>query len=507
MSLSATKSIRIAILAMGGEGGGVLAGWIVDLAEANGYIVQLTSVPGVAQRTGATNYYLELFPEAARRDGREPVLALLPVPGDVDIVIASELMEAGRAIQRGIVTPDRTTLIASTARVFSMTEKIELGDGRVDEGKLLEGCRAAAKRLIAFDMARIAEEAGSVISASMLGALAGAGVLPFDRAAFEATIARGGVGVAASKRAFDTAFVAASAGEVGPGPARIAEADTAPAPGISPAAALLIADVRASLPAPMHEFAEEGVSRLIDYQDSAYARMFLDRLKPIAELDAKVGDGSFRLSVETARWLALGMAYEDTIRVAELKIRATRFERVAKEVRAKGGEIVEIAEFLHPRLQEIAESVPAPLGRFLQRNWAARRIVEAMTSSGKIVNTTSIRGFLLMATVASLKPRRRSSLRYTEEQQQLEVWLGEVRNFAAKSYDMALEITECRRLVKGYGDTHARGKASYAAILAQARRMPPGPDAAAHIAVLCKAALADETGAKLSAVLKQMAPA
>ena len=51
-----TQPIKIAVLAMGGEGGGVLADWIVDLGEANGYIAQTTSVPGVAQRTGATIY-------------------------------------------------------------------------------------------------------------------------------------------------------------------------------------------------------------------------------------------------------------------------------------------------------------------------------------------------------------------------------------------------------------------------------------------------------------------
>src|SRR6185437_6128604 len=129
--------------AMGGEGGGVLAEWIVDLAEHGGYIAQMTSVPGVAQRTGATNYYVELFPKnAAQAAGRLPVMALTPVPGDVDIVIASELMEAGRAVQRGIVTPDRTTFLVSTNRVYSMTEKIALADGRVDSATLLEGCKA-----------------------------------------------------------------------------------------------------------------------------------------------------------------------------------------------------------------------------------------------------------------------------------------------------------------------------------------------------------------------------
>src|SRR5262249_62135742 len=92
-----TRPITIAIFAMGGEGGGVLADWIIDLAEHSGYIAQLTSVPGVAQRTGATNYYLEIFRKPAN-GGREPVMGLLPMPGDIDVVIASELMEAGRAL-------------------------------------------------------------------------------------------------------------------------------------------------------------------------------------------------------------------------------------------------------------------------------------------------------------------------------------------------------------------------------------------------------------------------
>src|SRR5215471_1039709 len=122
-SVPKARAISIAILAMGGEGGGVLADWIVDLVEHSGYCAQTTSVPGVAQRTGATIYYVEIFPDAlVRATGKEPVLALMPVPGEVDIVIASELMEAGRAVQRGLITPERTTLIASTHRVYSMTE-------------------------------------------------------------------------------------------------------------------------------------------------------------------------------------------------------------------------------------------------------------------------------------------------------------------------------------------------------------------------------------------------
>src|SRR4051812_5435388 len=203
----APRATSVAILAMGGEGGGVLADWLVDVAERSGYFAQATSVPGVAQRTGATIYYVEIFPEsAARAAGKDPVLALMPVPGEVDIVVASELMEMGRAIQRGLVTSDRTTLIASTHRVYSMEERIALGDGRVDSDVLFASGKAAARQFISNDYAEIASRSGSVISSALFGALAASKALPFQREHYEEAIRNSGVGVDASLAAFDAGF-------------------------------------------------------------------------------------------------------------------------------------------------------------------------------------------------------------------------------------------------------------------------------------------------------------
>ena len=203
---SGRRPITIAILAMGGEGGGVLSNWIVSLGEASGYISQSTSVAGVAQRTGATVYYVELYPESDQPQKgsarNEPILSLFPTPGQVDVVIASELMEAGRALQRGFSTPDRTTLIASTNRVYSVTEKMDLGDGRVDVESLLGSAKAGSKLLIAADFSRLALEAGSVISASLFGAFAGSGVIPVPRENYEETIRKSGKGVERSLAAF-----------------------------------------------------------------------------------------------------------------------------------------------------------------------------------------------------------------------------------------------------------------------------------------------------------------
>ncbi len=201
--LSGDKPLSVAILAMGGQGGGVLADWIVAMAEAEGWVAQSTSVPGVAQRTGATIYYIEMLPA---KDGRAPVLSLMPTPGDVDVVVAAEFMEAGRSILRGLVTPERTTLITSSHRAFAVVEKEKPGDGAGDPTVVVEASDIAAKRVVAFDLQALAETNGSVISSAMFGALAGAAVLPFPRAAFEAAIKAGGKGVGPSLKAFSAAF-------------------------------------------------------------------------------------------------------------------------------------------------------------------------------------------------------------------------------------------------------------------------------------------------------------
>jgi indolepyruvate ferredoxin oxidoreductase, beta subunit len=499
MDTTAQRPITIAILAMGGEGGGVLAEWIVDVAEHAGYIAQMTSVPGVAQRTGATNYYVELFPKhGAKANSPAPVLGLTAMPGDVDIVIASELMEAGRAVQRGLVTPDRTTFIVSTNRVYAMTEKIAMADGRVDSDALLEGCKAAAKRIIHGDMAQLAEATGSVISAVLFGALAGARVLPMQRTAFEAAIHRGGVGVKASIAAFGAGFAAA---EGGPLPVK---AETPVVKHISAALAPLMA-VASSFPEPARMFVRFGVERLADYQDTAYARDYLDRLKPIAEIEKQHGGGTGQLLAETARELALGMAYEDTVRVAELKIRPSRFERVRAEVQAEDGQIVEIAEFFSPRVQEIADTLPAGLGRWLLNTGWARGFVQRFTKS-RVVKTSSIGGFLMLYCIASLKPTRRRSLRFANEQAFLREWLQTIETVAATNYALATEIATTRTLVKGYSDTHERGRQRYDLLMQLLPRLMETPDPAAALATLRKAALADETGAALNVAIRDVRP-
>src|ERR1700730_1137878 len=436
------KAITIAILAMGGEGGGVLADWIVDLAEHSGYRAQTTSVPGVAQRTGSTICYLEIFPEEEVQAAcKEPILALMPVPGEVDIVLASELMEAGRAIQRGLVTPDRTTLIASTNRVYSMTEKTAIGDGRVDDAKIIEASAAAAKVFVQNDFAHMAEESRSVISASLFGALAGTGALPFSRAHFEEAIGRGGVGVEASLTAFGAGFKAATE----PASTKAGKIKTAK-PKIGPRLLPLAARIENKFSTASHAILVAGIERLTDYQDEAYAAEYLDLLGPIREVDAQYGPGNFALLSETGRYLALWMSYEDATRVADLKIRRTRFERVHKDVRVDSTQLLEVNEFFHPRLQEITDVLPAALGQWLLNTGWARSLIQGFTQKGRIVQTTSLGGYFELYAIAGLRRWRRKSLRFQKEIQRINEWLVHIPTLAQENYALAVEFAECPRM-------------------------------------------------------------
>jgi indolepyruvate ferredoxin oxidoreductase beta subunit len=367
-----------------------------------------------------------------------------------------------------------------------------LADGRVDAAALGESCRAAAKRFIGFDMAGLAEATGSLISAVLFGALAGAAVLPFPRGAFEAAIRRGGVGVTASVAAFNAGFTG------------VVDGLPQPTPIAAPASAIEDPSLRAqveamALPSQAREIVDIGVARLVDYQDAAYARDYIDRLRPLLRPDS---DG--RLLSEVARQLALGMAYEDTIRVAELKIRPSRFARVRQEVGLGEHQLLEIAEFMHPRTQEIADTLPAGLGRWLIRTRWARRIVDRLTRKGRVVGTTSLRGFLLLRLVAAFKPMRRASLRFRREQVSLAAWLDTVAKVAAQDPALAREVAAARGLVKGYGDTHEHGAAKFDSLMRLVPRLTGRAGSAATLAALRQAAQADEDGKALAEAVQRV---
>jgi indolepyruvate ferredoxin oxidoreductase beta subunit len=493
--VSEASPIRLSINALGGQGGGVLADWLVATADSCGWLVQATSVPGVAQRTGATVYYLEFCPPDPA--GRLPVQALMPVPGDVDIVVAAELMEAGRAIARGLVTPDRTTLIASSHRIFAIAEKSAMGDGITSPARVLDGCRTAARRLVLADYQALAERTGSVISAALFGALAGSGALPFPRTAFEDAIRAGGVGVDSSLRTFADAFDRALA--------PVEREDAAPLPVVATGLGHLRTLLAQRLPEAVWPTATLGIERLADYQDAAYAALYLDRLSAVADAERQLSpDPDWTLTREAARYLALWMSYEDVIRVADLKTRGSRLARVLVEARGWPEQIVDVTEYMHPRFEELCDTLPWRLGQRLLASDRARRLVAPLLERDRTITTSRLGGFLLLHGIARLRRWRRGTLRYRLEQDRIMGWLASALNAARKDGELAVEIIRCQRLVKGYGDTHARGLHNFATIMRSLPNLVRRPGAATIVRTLREAALKDDEGRALARAVAEL---
>ena len=499
------RPICVAVMAMGGQGGGVLADWIVELAEAQGWHAQSTSVPGVAQRTGATLYYVEMLPA---KDGRAPILSLMPAQGEVDIVLASEWMEAGRSILRGLVTPDRTTLIASTHRLYATAEKEKPGDAIADPAVVVEAAGVAAKRTIAFDMEKLANDNNSHISACLFGTLAASGVLPFGRETFEAIIKAGGRGIEPSLKAFGAAYDQTAAPPPAAAPRPVVRKPGkrfAPLPESVGRSDLdkLVARIR-ECPAPLHNMLFAGVKHLTDFQDPRYAGEYLDRVAKIHELDRAHGGAgkNFALTAAAAKYVAVAMAYDDVIRVADLKTRATRYDRVLRENAVGSEQIVYTTEYMHPRLEEAAGTLPAPLGRFLE---AHPRLFGFMFRSGRRVRSGTIHWFLMLYVLGALKPIRRTTLRYQREMAHLEKWLSVATANVAQNYDVAVEILNARRLVKGYSDTHTRGESKFERVLSAVPVLAARDDGADWMRRLRDAALMDESGIALDGALKTIA--
>lgn len=442
-------AISILISALGGEGGGVLAGWLCEAAVDCGFPVQRTSIPGVAQRTGATTYYLEIFPTRWRDlGGKTPILGLHPCEGRVDMIVATELLEASRALHRGYGSKDRTLLIASTHRVFTIAEKAAATQGIFNERTAFEAIDALTRKTVLFDGEAAAKHSRSQINAVLLGAIAGSGRLPMPPDAFRAAMRRQGKAVDDNLRGFEIGLRAAT-GAADPiiGPATAARDDERPVPA-------WVRRAREATPAVVWPIVREGMARLVNYQDERYARLYVDRLLPFRALDRS----PHALLESVARQLALWMSYEDVVRVAQLKTKPARLQRLRAAHGAGNEQPIVVVDYLKPGPIELCGLLPSWLGRPLMqviehRGWQQKLSVPLR------VRTSSVAGFTLMRLLASLRPWRRHSYGFRLEQESIDGWLARVHAAASKDLRFAREIAQCAQLVRGYADTRERGYA------------------------------------------------
>ncbi len=499
------QPVSVMIAAMGGEGGGVLTSWLVNAARKANLPVQATSVPGVAQRTGATTYYVEIVPRPyAKTKPIEPILDLYPGPGDIDMMVATELMEVGRALEKGFISPKRTTLIGSTHRVYTLAEKMAMGDGRYDGDKIMEAAKQMAMRHILFDIERAAQDAGTIVNSVLLGAIAGSGVLPIGSKVFKDGIREEGKAVESNLAGFDIGYAYATGDVVELQTMQATPKAVPVAP--NDAAGELKRRIEQDFPSETHAVVLEACGRCLDYQDADYAFQYLDRLDTIRKIDEGRGDGDFKITNEAARHLGLRMTFEDIMRVAQLKTRKSRFERVRRDVQASQDHLVRTTEHFKPGPYEFASIMPRSIGKRIV-DWADRKPKSARRwHFGMHIRSDTIWGFTRMRLLAGMRRFRRRGFRYFEEQEQIEEWLNMVRRAAEISKPMALETVECARLIKGYSDTHKRGVSNFHRIANSVVKpaLAAGVDVAGDIAQARAAALADPEGSNLAETLSAM---
>ena len=502
------QPISILLCALGGEGGGVLSEWLIDIARHAGFAAQATSIPGVAQRTGATTYYLEVFPvPLSELKGRRPVFGLNPLPGRLDVLVSSELLETARQISNGLPSNQHTVIVTSSARALTTMEKMEMGDGRRQEAGLLQLVRENSRAHHVVDMAALTLTAGTVVSATMLGCIAGSGVLPFARADYETIINESGSNAPASLRGFALGFDAVSQQRA---QIRLIEETLSNTEQTTPVPSGPDATFSLNFPPNVHDLLGLGHARMLEYQGAEYASRYINRLQRVLAAERQsdpAGTHGFAITREMVRWLALWMAFDDIVRVADLKSRASRWTRVQGEVKSKPDDLLQVYDHFKPGAPEFAALLPTGMATAVL-NWDKRRV-----AGGKLpwamplkIGTHSVLGMLSLRMLASLKWLRVRGSRFAHEQAMIDRWLDAVVAGTQAHWKLGHELALCGRLIKGYGATNERAKDNLLHVidhLAKATSLGTDEARANAIAAARTAALSDEAGMALDQALVQ----
>lgn len=195
----------------------------------------------------------------------------------------------------------------------------------------------------------------------------------------------------------------------------------------------------------------DAIHLLIAYQSTSYAQLYIDRLERFVGRrgvdDALLG--------EIARLMAERMAYEDAIRIAQLKL---------GEVNAAGGLAARSADDVKKlRLDELIDALPAVvadpvLGVLDQFGWRRRRVSIRFSAN----NRFSVRRLRIEA---GLKRWRLFSVRYAKERIWVERWLHMIDRSLTKQPGATAAIVQTATMIRGYGDPYRQGLADWHAII------------------------------------------
>jgi indolepyruvate ferredoxin oxidoreductase beta subunit len=460
--------IKILIPAVGGQGGGVFTEWIVQAFFLEDFDAQGISLPGLSQRGGSTVYYLEAHPKPKSHD-KPIIFAQFPVPGEVDIIIAQEFLELGRALELGYGS-DKTTIVTSTHRIYSTLEKMPIGSGIYSDENLRKLAAGFSSRMVELDALDLSKKNGMdelAVNAILLGALCASGAVPLDKESFIKSIEMVGVAVNASLKAFEVGWEYAHTNNE-------AKEDTSAkwAGFITQRADKLeesekeeylkrISTVESEYPQNLREILAESIYRLIDYQDLSYADKFLSEVNSIKIIDSNTKGTNFKLTELFAKNLALLMSYEDGIRVAELKINSDRFKRIREDMRLRDDQVFHVVDYLKPDAEEIYGLLPnvlvAPVLSFtrtelFKKIWRRKKPL----TMGQTPVTNSFSGYFRLWLLTKMKFLRPHSYRYKKEYRLIRKYIESINKYATYDYKLARLVAKSAQMVKGYGRVRRR---------------------------------------------------
>jgi indolepyruvate ferredoxin oxidoreductase beta subunit len=458
--------IKILIPAVGGQGGGVLTEWLVQAFFFEGFDAQGISLPGLSQRGGSTVYYLEAHPKADSEE-KSIIFAQFPVPGEVDIILAQEFLELGRALELGYGS-DKTTIVTSTHRIYSTLEKMPIGSGIYSDENLRKLASAFSSNVIELDALKLSKANGMdelAVNAILLGALSTSGAVPIEKKSFIRSIETVGVAVSASLKAFEVGWDYANSSS---DTKSLAKWDSF----VKNRTDKLedkekqeymhrISKIESEYPANLREILAESVYRLIDYQDIDYADKYLDEVSVINKIDNDTKVTNYKLTEFFAKNLALLMSYEDGIRVSELKIKSDRFKRIREEMRLRDDQVFHVVDYLKPEAEEIYGLLPnvlvAPIVSFTQTRlfkkiWRRKRPL----TMGQMPVTNSFSGYFRLWMVAKMKFLRPHSYRYKKEYKLIKRYRESINKYASYDYKLGCLVAKSAQMVKGYGKVRRR---------------------------------------------------
>ena len=461
--------IKILVPAVGGQGGGVLTEWLVQAFFKEEFDVQGISLPGLSQRGGSTVYYLEAYPKP--EEGKQVIFAQFPVPGEVDIIVAQEFLELGRALELGYGS-DITTIVTSTHRIYSTLEKMPIGSGIYSDENLRKLARAFSSDLIELNALELSKENGMdelAVNAILLGALCASGALPVKKDSYIAAIEEVGVAVKSNLRAFEVGWEYISSNKYQAKDADSAEdwnkfvrERTQKLEGEEREEYLSrVSEIEGKYPQNTWKILAESVFRLKEYQSLKYADRYLSMVDEVFEIDESVKGGGFKLTEHYAKNLALLMSYEDGIRVAELKINSERFKRIKENMRLRDDQVFKVVDYLKPDAEEVYGLLPyylvSPVLSFTRTSlfkkiWRRKRPL----TFGQTPTTNSFSGFARLWLLTKIKFMRPQSYRYKKEYALIKKYTESVKIYSKYDYKLGCLAARSAGVVKGYGKVRRR---------------------------------------------------